>query len=189
MQRSIRLQKQEEEISYTLCYSKRARRMRITLHYDGRIIVTVPHRMKRYAAEQFIASKSSWIQSKLTYITSLKIRAPKTINKQSYMRYKSAAHLLACQRIAYFNAMYALPYRRIFIRNQKTRWGSCSKTGNLNFNYRIALLPPHLSDYIIVHELCHVAQLNHSQTFWNLVARAIPYYTQARRELREHRLH
>lgn len=188
MQYAIRLH--EKKIAYyTLRQSRRARRMRITICYDGKMIVTVPYRVNKRLAKQFIASKSSWIQHKLAYITSLNAGAPKKISKQDYLRYKTAAELLAHQRLDYFNTMYALPYRQIAIRNQKTRWGSCSKKGNLNFNYRISLLPPHLSDYIIVHELCHLAELNHSQTFWHLVAKTIPYYAEARRELRKHGLH
>ena len=79
-------------------------------------------------------------------------------------------------RFEYFNKFYSYKWNRIFIKNQKTRWGSCSKRGNLNFNYRIALLPPEAADYIIVHELCHLKEFNHSRNFWKLVEQQIPNY-------------
>lgn len=87
-------------------------------------------------------------------------------------------------RISQLNAVYNFSFNRIAIRNQRTRWGSCSKQKNLNFNYRVALLPPHLADYIIVHELCHLQELNHSPDFWALVSRAVPNHRELRRELR-----
>ena len=90
---------------------------------------------------------------------------------------------LATERIAHFNKEYGFVFKKISIRNQKTRWGSCSKTGTISFNYKIALLPPQLRDYIIVHELCHVGEMNHSRRFWALVARTIPDYASLRKEL------
>jgi predicted metal-dependent hydrolase len=88
------------------------------------------------------------------------------------------------ERLVHFNAFYNFSYNDVRIKNVKTRWGSCSTKGNLNFNYKIALLPPHLVDYIIVHELCHLEQMNHSVKFWSLVAKTIPDYRVRRAELR-----
>jgi len=104
------------------------------------------------------------------------------------MAYKLRALEIARQRIAYFNAFYQFPVNKITVRNQKTRWGSCSKKGNLNFNYKIALLPQSLSDYIIVHELCHLKEFNHSKNFWNLVAKTIPNYKHIKKQFRGIRL-
>lgn len=95
-------------------------------------------------------------------------------NTKEYAQYKNVALKLVLERLEYFNQFYGFTYHKVTIRNQKTRWGSCSKAGNLNFSYRIALLPSCLADYIIVHELCHLGQFNHSQTFWNLVAQQFP---------------
>ncbi len=112
----------------------------------------------------------------------------KKTNALKYNKYKKIAKELTIQRIAHFNAFYQFKVNKITIKNQKTRWGSCSKKGNLNFNYKIALLPHYLSDYVIVHELCHLGQLNHSPKFWVLVEKTIPNYKKIKQEFKKIRL-
>src|SRR3989344_7823061 len=87
-------------------------------------------------------------------------------------------------RIDKFNSHYRCDINDIKIKKMKTRWGSCSKKKNLNFNARIATLPDPLIDYIIAHELCHLIEFNHSAKFWALVARTIPDWRERRMELR-----
>ncbi len=108
--------------------------------------------------------------------------------REKYLKYKEEARVLAIERLAIYNQIYQFKYNRISIRDQRTRWGSCSSKGNINFNYKIALLPPHLSDYIIVHELCHLGEMNHSQKFWDLVARTIPNHQELKGEIRKIKL-
>ncbi|HEY4518254.1 MAG TPA: M48 family metallopeptidase, partial [Candidatus Paceibacterota bacterium] len=88
-------------------------------------------------------------------------------------------------RLAHFNQHYNLEWGRVSVRNQRSRWGSCSKQGNLNFNYRIVHLPTHLQNYLVVHEMCHLRQHDHSRAFWSLVAETISAYATCRRELRK----
>ena len=88
-------------------------------------------------------------------------------------------------RIIYFNNFYKFKINRIAIKNQKSRWGSCSKKGNLNFNYKIIFLKPDLADYLLVHELCHLGQFNHSKNFWALVGKTIPHYKSLHKELKK----
>jgi len=102
-----------------------------------------------------------------------------------YLLYKEPARRLVIDRLAFFNSLYNFQYKRIAIRDQRSRWGSCSTGNNLNFNYRIILLPLELADYIIVHELCHLAEMNHSFKFWQLVGQAIPDWRQRRRLLKK----
>jgi predicted metal-dependent hydrolase len=104
---------------------------------------------------------------------------------KEYKKYKEQARAVVIRKIIEFNASYNFNFGRISIRNQKTRWGSCSKKGNLNFNYRLVFIPDALVDYIIVHELCHLGEFNHSKNFWNLVARTIPDHAQFRKQLRQ----
>ena len=109
-------------------------------------------------------------------------------SQATYETHKEAARVLVHERLAALNETYGFAYGRVSIKNQKTMWGSCSRRGNLNFNYRLLFLPPRLADYVIVHELCHLQELNHSRRFWELVSRAIPDYQSCRRELRAHRI-
>ena len=102
--------------------------------------------------------------------------------------HKESAKTFALSRLLYWNQYYNFKYGAIKIKSQTTRWGSCSSKGNLNFNYRIVLLPEHLADYLIVHELCHLGEFNHSQKFWNLVKKTIPDFAQRRYELKKIKL-
>jgi predicted metal-dependent hydrolase len=105
-------------------------------------------------------------------------------NSRAYKEAKEAARVLVAQKLVEWNAHYGFEYKRVFIRNTKTRWGTCSKIGNLGFNYRIVYLPSHVADYIIVHELCHLKEFNHQKAFWDLVAETIPDHKAVRKELK-----
>lgn len=107
-------------------------------------------------------------------------------SRRDYLKYKESVRALAHERLAHWNAHYQFPIRLVSIRNQKSRWGSCSSKGNLNFNYKIVFLPKELQDYVIVHELCHLKEMNHSIRFWNLVSETIPEWKKRRQELRKH---
>lgn len=109
----------------------------------------------------------------------------KKTSHEDYVLHRDRAYELAVSRLEYFNNFYGYSWKRITIRNSITRWGSCSRQGNLNFNYRIATLPSDLSDYIIVHELCHLGEFNHSRDFWKLIERTIPNYSELRAELKK----
>ena len=87
---------------------------------------------------------------------------------------------------AYFAPRIGVSYGRISIRHQKTKWGSCSSKGNLNFNCLLMLAPEEVRDYVVVHELCHRKQMNHSEVFWAEVERALPNYRDARKWLKTH---
>lgn len=106
-------------------------------------------------------------------------------NRAAYLKHREEARTFIHARVAELNQHYGLRYNRITIKDQKSRWGSCSRQGNLNFNYKLLFLPSHIADYIIVHELCHLREMNHSRNFWGLVAQTVPDYHFKRKELRE----
>ncbi len=106
-------------------------------------------------------------------------------NRKNFILNRQKAAELARMKLHHYNQFYNFTFKRITIRDQKSRWGSCSRNGNLSFNYRIALLPEKLGDYIIVHELCHLGQFNHSRDFWNLVAQTMSDWRVLRKELRK----
>ena len=95
---------------------------------------------------------------------------------REFCRLKKRASIVISERVAHFAPLVGVDYGRITIRSQKTRWGSCSSKGDLNFNCLLLLAPPEVLDYVVVHELCHRKQMNHSPRFWAEVARIIPDY-------------
>ena len=114
-------------------------------------------------------------------------RRPKAWSKAEvahYQTHKEAARSLTLVRLEYFNQHYQLTYNRVSIKNTRSRWGSCSAQQNLNFNYKIIFLPAELQDYLIVHELCHLKEMNHGPQFWALVAEMFPTYKQSIVQLR-----
>jgi len=182
MKREIVLQ--NKNVAYDFRQSKRARRMRLMVYCDGSVIVTAPISLREGAVEQFLREKAEWLLAKISFFKRFKIRPRPRYGRKDYFKYKDKAGKLANERVAHFNRLYGFTFQQINIKNQKTRWGSCSQKGNLNFNYKIALLPPRLADYVIVHELCHLRELNHSRKFWELVAVAISNHAQLRCQLK-----
>jgi predicted metal-dependent hydrolase len=178
---------------YTLNPPRRTtKHIRITLTRDGTIRISKPRHVTIAQVEAFLLSKSAWINHHLNKIKSAQTNQSKNptqppvrkLTRRDYLLHKATALHLATTKLALYNKHYNLPYKNIVIKNQKTRWGSCSRRGNLNFNYKIALIPEHLADYIIVHELCHLGQFNHSHKFWDLVAETILDYKERVRELK-----
>jgi predicted metal-dependent hydrolase len=172
-------------IEYNLRESARARCLRVTIYPTGELAATLPRGMSLEKLENFLCQKADWILRKMNLAKKRKpsINLPKASRKEYLARKKEAFELVE-NKVDYFRLVYNLCPARISIRNQKTRWGSCSRKGNLNFNYKIVHLPEKYLDYIIVHELCHLQEFNHSKKFWYLVAIAIPDYKKIRKEIR-----
>ena len=177
-----------ETIAYTLKKSKRAKRIILAIKSDGRVVVTIPFYYREKVGERFIKEKGSWLVSKLKFYKQFEGQPIIKYSKKDYLKQKDNAYKLVVERIEHFNEIYKFKFKRISIRNQKTRWGSCSSKSNLNFNYKIIYLPARLADYIIVHELCHLKQMNHSKKFWDLVSIFFPNHKEIRKELRNLRI-
>lgn len=118
----------------------------------------------------------------IIYLTQAETKRLETLEK----RYRSAARTQFEQRCDYYHQFTGGCYTSVTIRDQKTRWGSCSSRGTLSFNYRLIFAPPAVLDYVVVHELCHLTHMNHSKDFWNLVGLVMPDYKIHKRWLREH---
>ncbi|MCR4330954.1 MAG: M48 family metallopeptidase [Patescibacteria group bacterium] len=176
---------ENEHIPYTLKRSPWARRVRLSVHRDGSIVVTLPSGAPQALAEQFVQEKSSWIWKKIQHFRQYGGISTLPHSKEDYVKHKNEALVLVESRVEYFNQAYGFTYNKISVKDQKTRWGSCSKKGNLNFSYRILFLEPEIQDLVIVHELCHLKEFNHSEKFWNLVASMIPNYKAIRKELKK----
>ncbi len=175
---------ENEKIRYIVKKSNRAKRMRIAVYCDTRVVVTVPQDFEENKIEKFIREKAWWIMAKLKYFAQFKYVRPIGNNRMNYLEHRIAALRLAREKVERYNRFYNFNVNKISIKNQSTRWGSCSAKGNLNFSYKIALLPEHLADYIVIHELCHLKEFNHSGRFWALVAKLVPDYPAIKNELK-----
>jgi len=177
---------QKPAIAYTLRRSSRARRLRLTVYCTGSVVLTAPSSLGLRHMEDFILQKTAWIIAKLDFFKKHPQPLPVKASKKEFAALKPQAFSLAKRKVDHWNRFYGFEYNRINIKNQTTRWGSCSKKGNLNFNYKIVKLGERLVDYLVVHELCHLKEFNHSEKFWALVAKTIPEYKACRKELKNH---
>lgn len=175
----------DKNIQVRLRRVPRARHLRLSIDAGGRVLLTRPVWVSQKAALSFLAEKRSWLEEQWQKFS---LRPDSYLNRggrEEYLKYKEKARSLVMERLLYFNQFYSFRYGRISVRDQHSRWGSCSKKGNLNFNYRLVLLPPELADYVILHELCHLGEFNHSPDFWRLLARKMPDYAERRKSLRQ----
>jgi predicted metal-dependent hydrolase len=173
-----------EKVEYTLKIIKRSKRLRLSVHRGGEVVVTKPGFIPQYLVNKFISQKSEWLIDKIEELKKVPKKKAAKETKADFEKFKETALKIAEQKVKEFNKIYNFKYNKITIRNQTTRWGSCSKKGNLNFNYKIALLSEELADYLVVHEICHLGQFNHSNKFWDLVAKTIPNYLVLRKQLK-----
>lgn len=166
----------DQEFSYIVKKNKRTKKVKLIIRPNNSLVISAPIKIKLKTAEKLILSESDLILKKIIFLKK---------NRLDFLENKEKALLLIKEKIIKFNKIYKVRINNIKIKNQKTRWGSCSKRGNLNFNYRIINLPEKLIDYIIVHELCHLKELNHSINFWQLVSNTLPNYVELKKDLRK----
>lgn len=154
----------------------------IQIKPDGQVIVRCPKQMHIADVRRLAESKAERIQKHLAKVS--KSSGPKFTTGQIEQLREQAKTRIA-ERVQHYAPIVGVSYGRITIRTQHTRWGSCSSKGNLNFNCLLALAPKHVMDYVVVHELCHRKELNHSERFWKEVERVLPDYKAQRKWLRE----
>ena len=157
------------------------RTIAIEITRDCQVLLRVPNRMKQKDVQAFVSEKWAWIEK--NYREMQQKRQKREDLFQTYQLTGDRIRELAkqaCQiipqRVAYYAEKMGVTYGRITIRNQKTRWGSCSSKGNVNFNYNLYYMPEELLDYVVVHELSHRKYMNHSQSFWCEVEKYCPEY-------------
>ena len=154
----------------------------IQIKPDGQVVVRCPKRMRIEEARRFAESKADWIEKHLAK------RPPQNVAKytpKEIEQLREQARKLVTERVRYYAPIIGVTYGQIAIRTQHTRWGSCSSKGNLNFNCLLTLVPLEVLDYVVVHELCHRIELNHSETFWREVEKVLPNYKAQRSWLKE----
>lgn len=175
-------------IPYEIIRSKR-KTYGISIAPGGKVTVRIPLRGSERFAVSMAESKKNWIAASVLKMRmiepfpSQKDKSPSEKRLESI--YRNAAKEYFPKRVYHFAHILGVSYGNISIRDQKTRWGSCSSKGNLSFNWRLILAPPNVLDYVVVHELCHRIEMNHSPRFWALVESVMPDYKQYRKWLKE----
>lgn len=147
---------------------------------DGSLVIRAPLRMSKKKICEFIRQKETWIYEhrKTAAIRQEKrnMMDGKRMTDEEKQELAQKACVIIAEKVSFFAQKMGVTYGKITIRDQKTRWGSCSSKGNLNFNFRLLLAPEKVLDYVVVHELCHRKQMNHSEQFWAEVEAILPDY-------------
>lgn len=184
-----------ERIPVSVVRSKR-KTIGITVDEQAQVTLRIPLRADAGEAAAFAQEKSGWILSKVLL---QRQRMEQCRQKEQEMRsrftpaqeaalrkrYIEAAHTYFPQRCSHYADILGVTYGGIRIAEQKTRWGSCSQSGTLSFHWKLMLAPPRVLDYVVVHELCHLIEMNHSPSFWALVESVMPEYKEYKKWLRE----
>ena len=171
------------EFEYIIKESVRATRLRITVFPTGEVVVVKPKRVSLIQLKMFVLSKRKWILARIEDMSNKIPSSMPAPSQYDYLLHKSAARDIVIQKLDQWNEIYQFSFSRVEIKNMKTRWGSCSSRKTLCFNYRIVFLSEELQDYLVVHELCHLAEMNHSSRFWRQVERTIPNYKVLRKAI------
>ena len=158
----------------------------IQVETDGTVTVRAPKRCSFRKIDNFVREKEHWIRTKQEEIAvNRKKFSGKKLTEKERESLRQKAGILLGERTALYAERMQVSYKRITIRDQKTRWGSCSTAGNLNFNWRLVLAPREVLDYVVVHELCHRREMNHSQAFWKEVEKILPDYRERQKWLKD----
>ena len=161
----------------------------IQVNSDLSVTVRAPRSASEKDIEEILKKKEAWISKHIEKIKKTKERleaeSTEKLTREKVIALAEEALKIIPARVEYFAKVIGVTYGKITIRNQKTRWGSCSSKGNLNFNCLLMLAPPEVLDYVVVHELCHRKQMNHSKAVWLEVEKVLPDYKEARKWLKE----
>lgn len=195
------IENEDEKIEIQIIRSKR-KTLGLEVKYDGTVTARVPMRASKRLIEKFIQEHEGWITRKRQEWSLAGSRKKNMENGQrgsavdlekvlpavKTREGKAKIKHLIEEKVCYYAKLMGVTYNRITMRNQKTRWGSCSSQGNLNFNNRLLFVPEELVDYVVVHELAHRKEMNHSRAFWNVVETYLPDYKERRAKLKEYHI-
>ncbi len=165
----------------------RARCLRLTIGPGGEVRLSLPYFVSYKKGLSFLQEKRQWITRKRKELASAPVSFLRQGGREEFEECRDQALAVVTESLRKLQSRYGISPKRIVIRNQRTRWGSCSRTGTISFNYRLLLLPERLRDYVLAHELCHLREFNHARRFWELVEETFPDYRELRRELKNFR--
>ncbi len=156
------------------------RTIAIQVNPDLTVTVRAPRRATQREIDRILREKQPWIQKHMEQMKEKRAQYDAMemdgLTDAECRQLKQKAQAYIPERVEYFANIMGVDYGRITIRKQKTRWGSCSGKGNLNFNCLLMLAPPEVIDYVVIHELCHRKEMNHSRAFWREVEKVMPDY-------------
>ncbi len=173
-----------KRIPYGIVHSQR-RTISIQITRDGEVVVRCPLGVSDKKAREFVESHRDWLEIHYARAQARKSTQP-VMTEEEVQQYRARARSVLTERTRFWAEKMGVSYGRITIRQQVTRWGSCSAKGNLNFNWTLILVPEDLLDYVVVHELAHRIEMNHSERFWKLVKAQLPDYQERRMRLRQY---
>lgn len=162
--------------------------MVIEITEEASVLIRAPYWVKKQEIERFVKEKSDWIEKSRKKVLARReeIASQKKLTAEELHQLADQASVVIPEKVKFYAGRIGVSYGRITIRKQKTRWGSCSAKGNLNFNCLLMLTPERVQNYVVVHELCHRKEMNHSERFWKEVERILPDYRERRKWLKEY---
>jgi len=170
----------QEIIDFKVIRSSR-KTVAIEIRPDGTVLVRAPLKMKDAQIRSFVKEKEDWIRKHLQ-----QPHLEDKLSREELQRLAELALKVIPVKVKHYAGLMNVTCGRITIRNQKTRWGSCSSKGNLNFNCLLMLTPDEVIDYVVIHELCHLIEMNHSREFWAQVENVLPDYKKQKQWLKDH---
>lgn len=170
-------------LQYKIIRSNR-KTVSIEIRRNAEVLVRAPHWCTDRQIDAFVEEKRAWIEKKLHMLEEDQRREQDLLTAEDLRHLKQEAKDDLAKRVEHFAPLVGVDYGSIRVKAQKSRWGSCSAKGNLNFNCLLMLMPQEVRDYVVVHELCHRLEMNHSPRFWAQVERVLPNYRPCRQYLK-----
>ena len=166
----------------------RRRTLSLELCEDGRLLLRAPLRCPERELRAFVEQHRGWIERKCAEQEARRREreAVPPLREDELAALQKRGRQVFAERAAHFAPLVGVRYGRISVRRQRSKWGSCSGKGNLNFNWKLIMAPPPVLDYVVIHELCHLWEFNHSPRFWSLVEQQMPEYRVWKKWLKQH---
>ena len=178
------LEIEDMKLPVVLERSKR-KTLSIQVTEDMQLQVKAPFHTSEREIYRFLQQRRYWIYKQAQRMLASNINRIERTEKE-IQQLRQQARLVLTEKTRIYGKLLGVSYNKIRIGNQRTRWGSCSSSGTLSYNWRLVLMPESIMDYVVVHELCHLIEMNHSPRFWQLVANALPDYKERRMWLKQH---
>lgn len=174
-----------DNIEYSIVRSRR-KSVSIQVKASGQVIVRAPMRVSKKVINQFVLDNYEWIEKTIEKMEVRQQESEKLprFTKEQIADLKKTGKKEITALVEKYAPIVGVTYGRVSIRAQKSRWGSCSRDGNLNFNCLLMMCPEEVREYVVVHELCHRLEMNHSERFWAQVEKVLPNYKQLRKWLK-----